>query len=222
MASTSSLQLDAFQKLQLRSHLLALPFAAFARCMADLLTALGYQDVHLAGRTQWKGRNREGGFDIEAVVPSGLGHHKVIAQVKQFAPDQRVYQRTVDELRGVALREWAGEALLLTTGLFSTVLHESDRKEGATIPVQLVDGERLLHALASQRVGVEETKGKLMEDAAYFDRLVEQHQALRRGDRRSNPRNKKEESQQEPQAATGTVTVTLTLPLTVTHFSTRA
>lgn len=220
MASTSSLQLDALQKLQLRSYLLALPFAAFARCMGDLLTALGYQDVHLAGRTQWKGRNREGGFDIEAIVPFGLGHHKVIAQVKQFAPDQRVYQRTVDELRGVALREWAGEALLLTTGLFSNVLHESTTSPSTTIPVQLVDGERLLQALASQRVGVEEIDGKLRVDAVYFDRLVQQHQALRRGDRRGNTKNKKE-AQRQAQTATGTVTVTLTLPLSVSHFSTR-
>lgn len=189
--------------------------------MADLLTALGYQEVKLAGRTQWKGRNREGGYDIEAVVPSGLGHHKVIAQVKQFSPEQRVYQRTVDELRGVALREWAGETLLLTTGLFSTVLQESAGKASTTIPVQLVDGERLLQALASQRVGIEEIDGKLTVDGAYFDRLVEQHQALRRGDRRGNAKNKKE-TQQEPQTATGTVTVTLTLPLSVSHFSTRA
>lgn len=219
-SSNTSPQLDALQKLELRSRLLSLPFHAFARCMADLLSALGYQAVTLTGRTQWKGRNREGGYDIDAIVPSGLGHHRVIAQVKQFVPEQRVYQRTIDELRGVALREWAGEALLLTTGLFSTVLQESDRKAGTTIPVQLVDGERLLQSLASQRVGIEEVDRKLTVDAAYFDRLVQQHQALRRGDRRSNTQNKKDE-RQEAQAVAGTVTVTLPLPLTVSHFSTR-
>lgn len=169
MPASSSPKLDALQKLELRSRLLSLPFQSFALCLGDLLTALGYEDVKLTGRTHWKGRNQNGGHDMEALLPSGLGHRRVIVQVKQFGPEQRVYQRSVDELRGVALREWAGEALLLTSGPVSSAISEP---EGCVLPVRLMDGDTLLDKMAGCRVGVREVCGKLLADEAYFDGLL--------------------------------------------------
>ena len=206
--------LNALQRLELHSLLLSLPFAAFARCMADLLTALGYRDVRLSGRTQWKGRNQSGGYDLEATLPSGLGHRRVVVQVKQFSQFQRVYQRAADELRGVALREWAGEALLLTTGLVSSAIREPLE---AIIPVRLLGGTDLLDALAQCGVGVTQVKGFPIVDDAYFDRLTQQCRASRPGDLRTEKdvAPVKASLANKPLTAE-TVTLTLTLPLNLT------
>lgn len=69
---------------QLRRRLLTLSYHAFAQCLCLLLTQLGYQDVQVAGRKDWKGRNREGGYDIQAALPAGLGQRRVIIQAKQL------------------------------------------------------------------------------------------------------------------------------------------
>jgi len=187
--------------------MLALPFGAFVRCLADLLDALGYVDVRPAGRTQWKGRNQAGGCDIEAGLPSGLGHRRVVVQVKQFGPDQRVYQRAVDELRGVALREWAGEALLLTTGPVSLAIREP---AGVLVPVRLLGDGALLDALIGNGVGVRVTNGKWSVDGAYFDRLTRECRADRPGDQRSDETAK---SAGNGKTDAGTISFTFTLPV---------
>ena len=90
---------------RLRRRLLALSYHAFARCLCLLLARLGYEDARPAGRTRWKGHNREGGYDIEAWLPVGITRRRVVVQAKQF--DARpVFQRSVDELRGTCLRAW--------------------------------------------------------------------------------------------------------------------
>lgn len=197
------------QKQELRDRLLSLPFGAFVRCLADLLDALGYVDVRPAGRTQWKGRNQAGGCDIEAGLPSGLGHRRVVVQVKQFSPDQRVYQRAVDELRGVALREWAGEALLLTTGPVSSAIREPS---GVLVPVRLLGDGALLDALVANGVGVRVTKGRWLVDGAYFDRLTQECRAARPGDQRADH---KADKAAKPAVPAGTLTFTMTLPLSL-------
>lgn len=205
-SSSSSHKLDALQNLELRSRLLSLPFQSFALCMGDLLTALGYQDVKLTGRTQWKGRNQNGGHDMEATLPSGLGFRRVIVQVKQFGPEQRVYQRSVDELRGVALREWAGEALLLTSGPISSAISEP---EGCVLPVRLMDGDALLDRMAWGRVGVREVRGRLVVDGEYFDCLLDK--------KPTSEATPLQSSRFSPQ----TITLTVTLPVRQTASSRR-
>lgn len=198
-ASSSAPKLDALQKLELRSQLLSLPFQSFALCMGDLLTALGYQEVKLTGRTQWKGRNQNGGHDMEANLPSGLGYRRVIVQVKQFGPEQRVYQRSVDELRGVALREWAGEALLLTSGPISSAIVEP---EGCVLPVRVMDGNTLLDKMAWCRVGVREVRGRLVVDGEYFDFLLGKQ-----------PHSEETEPLRGRIMTPPTITLTVTLPI---------
>lgn len=188
---------------------MSLPFGAFVRCLADLLDALGYVDVRPAGRTQWKGRNQAGGCDIEASLPSGLGHRRVVVQVKQFGPDQRVYQRAVDELRGVALREWAGEALLLTTGPVSSAIREP---AGVMVPVRLLGYGALLDALIGNGIGVRPVNGQWFVDGAYFDRLTRECRAGRPGDRRGDETTK---SADKEKPAAGTISFTFTLPVSL-------
>jgi hypothetical protein len=169
---------------ELRQHLLDLNFHAFCRCLCLLLTELGYEDARPAGRVDWKGRNRGGGYDIEAWLPGGFARRKVVAVAKQF-DDQPVYQRMVDELRGAALRSGAAEAVLITTGAFSPVAllgqaGQQGREQGDSsivVPARLIDGEELLDLLLAHGIGVREEpagaakRARLRLDEDLFDGL---------------------------------------------------
>lgn len=155
---------------QLHCRLLDLDFPAFAFCVCRLLEALGYQDVHLAGRREWKGYNKPGGggYDLEAtlpgsLLPGSLSSRRIIAQIKQF-DGLRVHQRSVDELRGACLRVGAAEALLITTSAFSQVARAGAATPGGAIslvaPVRLIDGEELAALLIRHQIGVKECKLK--------------------------------------------------------------
>ena len=224
---THSRELDAVQRLELRSHLLTLPFAGFARCLADLLTATGYRDVSLSGRTQWKGRNQGGGYDLEGIWETPLSRRKMVVQVKQFGPHQRVYQRTIDELRGVALRAGAQEAVLLTTGPLSGIVREQG---SSSLPVRCVEGGELLDLLTHFRVGVTESKGKLVVTRDYFDGLEQRYFSYRWGSHRptpetgdhrtvrgaDDPRQEQEPSMAASQPAFRKATLTLVFPARLT------
>lgn len=172
---------DSLQPLRsaLRSKLLNSSFHVFAACLADLLRALGYEEVSHAGRYRWKGKNQDGGYDLTAYARSGTSRRRVIVQVKQFGEDARVQQRMVDELRGTALRVGAAEAILLTTGRLARVVEtgrrEASRNPGCSAlvaPLQLIEGEELLDLLIAHRTGVTDRTGTLVLDDAYF-RLLE-------------------------------------------------
>lgn len=160
----------------LRRRLLALNYHAFARCLCLLLTRLGYEDVRLAGRTGWKGRNREGGYDIEATLPAGVGQRRVVVQAKQY-DGLPLFQRSVDELRGACVRSGADEALLITTSTFSPVVDRVSARSQVA-PVRLVDGEEMLGLMLAHRVGVWEQPGESPDlphilgiDDAFFEEL---------------------------------------------------
>ncbi len=162
---------------QIHGHLLDLDFPAFALCLCRLLQALGYQDVHLAGRREWKGYNTPGGggYDLEAtlpgsLLPGSLSPRRVIAQIKQF-DGLHVHQRSVDELRGTCLRVGAAEALLITTSAFSKVVRAGDAAPSSAgspvAPVRLMGGDKLIALLIRHRLGVKEheIKGRKMFSA---------------------------------------------------------
>jgi len=156
----------AEQRLADRLHcrLLDLDFPAFAFCVCRLLEALGYQDVRLAGRREWKGYNKPGGggYDLEAALPGSLSSRRLIAQIKQF-DGLRVHQRSVDELRGACLRVGAAEALLITTSAFSKVARAGAAAPGGAdspvAPVRLMDGDELTALLIRHRIGVKRRTG---------------------------------------------------------------
>lgn len=153
---------------QLRQQILTLNYHAFAQCLCLLLERVGYEDAQVAGRTGWKGRNREGGYDIGAWLPTGIGRRRVIVQAKQF-DDLPVFQRSVDELRGACLRAGAAEALLITTSTFSPVVRQNAARAAAEVaPVRLLDGEELLDLLLRHRVGVWEEAGDAPEEPGHI------------------------------------------------------
>ena len=142
----------------LRQRLLELPFDAYLKIIALLLAKLGYQDVRLAGRTDWKGRNRCGGYDLLATTPGGFSPRHVIIQAKQFDEGSRVFQRQADELRGAAIRVGAAEALLITSGPLSNSIDQ----EGLALPlapVRIIGGDQLVELLINHQIGVTTNSG---------------------------------------------------------------
>lgn len=164
---------------ELRERLLALPFAAFLRCVADLMEASGYTDVQVSSRKDWRGRNGKdgsGGLDLTARLSVGGVARRIIVQAKQFDESQRVFLSQVDALRGVCLRAGATEGLLLTTGPVSSRVPRQLLATASFVPVRVLDGDELLDLLIAYRIGVwqeswEEGQARYGLDEAYFKGL---------------------------------------------------
>ncbi|MBB6050733.1 restriction endonuclease [Armatimonas rosea] len=166
---------QTYSRPQLRSRLheqlTAGNFHLFASVCQDVLKAIGCQEVRLAGRLRFKGKNQGGGYDLEATLPGPLPR-PVVVQLKQFR-SQRVFQRSIDELRGAALRAGAAEAILITSGPLSRVLQDTRAKlTKSPVPVRLIDGQELLDLLLAHEIGVMQIEETLVFDDAYFARLA--------------------------------------------------
>ncbi len=177
----------SLQKL-LRAHLLALPYGAFLQVVARLLECQGGASVRPTGREGFVGRNRSGGWDMEANLPEpseltrGLSQARTpfnshsphctryLVQVKQF--DQlAVQQRTVDELRGCCLRAGAGRGLILTTSRFSPVA-QTAAEASPLAPITLIDGQTLVVLLLQHKLGVRQgPDGGWRIDPEFFRKL---------------------------------------------------
>ncbi len=152
----------------LHQRLLELPFDAFAALVARLLPKLGYQDVRMAGRRDFKGRNgRDGatGYDLSATKQG----RTVLIQLKQFKATRPLFQRSLDELRGVTLRSGAAEALLITTGSFSPSVDRKSHRLAPITPISTISGEELVEHLVRHRIGVNR-RGAI--DEALFTQLT--------------------------------------------------
>jgi hypothetical protein len=163
---------------KVREELLALPYSAFLLVVARLLERQGYRQVRLLGRKEFVGRNRSGGWDLEATAPrqqamsAGQAGPRCIIQVKQF-DKLTVQQRTVDELRGCILRSGAGLGILITTSRFSPVAQEA-AQTSSLAPIVLLSGKELLSLLIQQRLGVfQKPNSKWAVDLEFFRSIRE-------------------------------------------------
>ena len=170
----------------LRARLLALPYRSFLIVIAQLLERQGSQNIHLLGREGFVGRNRSGGWDLEAALPlfQGFAHGqpgvRCIIQAKQFG-DLAVQQRTVDELRGCCLRAGAGRGLLITTSRFSPVAQRA-AATSALAPIMLIDGDHLVDLLIQHELGVARShSGKWQLDPKFFHSLVSKEASFSEG-----------------------------------------
>lgn len=196
LIKTSAFELSTSVRRDLRERLLSLNFHAFAQCMALVIETMGGEDVRLSGRQNWRGRNRHGGYDLEATLPTAFGKRRAIIQVKQYDA-LPVYQRTVDELRGTCLRIGASEAILITTGTFAASVDRSliRLQETSVAPVRLIDGETLLDLMVAHRIGVWDEPGSTAGESArqgvdtkLFEELVRSHEGNSRLNCGTEPR----------------------------------
>ena len=184
---------------QVRKELLSLPYAAFLLVITRLLERQGYRSIRLLGRRRFVGRNRSGGWDLEATVPeqqsliSSKGWSRCIIQVKQF-DELSVQQRTVDELRGCILRAGAGIGILITTSRFSPVAQEA-AQASSLAPVLLLDGKELVSRLIQQKLGIrQKPNGNWAVDPEFFRAMGEaetgmaQKSGVRRVEKRDRSR----------------------------------
>src|SRR2546430_1983406 len=107
---------------ELIDQLLRLTYHAYLQVVALLLEKMGYEQVRLADRTDFMGRNADGGVDLRAYRSNYEGRRLVIFQVKQYTPERLVYRNTLDQVRGVALRERAAEGVIITTSDFTSAI----------------------------------------------------------------------------------------------------
>lgn len=189
---TQDADLDPSLQKLLRAHLLALPYGSFLQVIAQLLECQGGASVRPTGREGFVGRNRSGGWDMEANLPApselthGLSQSRTpfnsqfnfhtphrarcLVQAKQF--DQlAVQQRTVDELRGCCLRAGAGQGLILTTSRFSPVA-QAAAEASPLAPITLIDGQTLVVLLLQHKLGVRQgSDGGWRIDPEFFRKL---------------------------------------------------
>lgn len=158
---------------ELRKQLIALPYRSFLQTIIHLLERQGATGVCATGRKEFVGRNRTGGWDIEATLPEAqsvsgrLAGSRCIVQVKQF-DRLAVQQRTVDELRGCCLRAGSGQGLLVTLSRFSPVARRA-ALASPLAPIGLIDGDQLLTLLLVYRLGIKSTRAGIWRiDAEYF------------------------------------------------------
>lgn len=156
----------------LQEQLLSLSFHAFEESVRQLLVSMGYGEVKLMGRTQWRQRTAHGGLDMEAYTEVGVTRVQVIAQVKQYI--RPIQRRFVDELRGTMLRTGARHGLLVTTSTFPNAAQKAVSGDRLA-PIRLIDGEELTTLLIRHRIGaIPDSKDGLRIDSSYFDQLREQ------------------------------------------------
>ena len=160
----------------LRRRVRQLPVSAYEHLVAELLQAVGYEQVRVLRepklrdperpRRSHKGRTTHGGVDLIAQGRSGLMTDAVLVQVKQY--ERPVSRRFVDELRGALLRTESRHALLITTSRFSPAAVKA-AQEDHVAPIHLMDGERLCQLLCEHRIGVRrDRKGRLRVDRRFF------------------------------------------------------
>ena len=163
---------DFHEKLQ--AQLLDLSIQSYEQLIAQVLRAVGYENVRVLrdprpSRRSHKGRNRHGGFDITALVSTEFNTQPVLVQVKQY--ERPISRRFVDELRGALLRTQARQGLLITTSTFAPRARQA-ASEDHIGPIHLIDGSGLRDLLVRHRLGVGENKrGKLYLQKRFFRRL---------------------------------------------------
>ncbi|MCX6379877.1 MAG: restriction endonuclease [Armatimonadetes bacterium] len=165
----------------LQEQLLSLSFHAFEECVQQLLVSMGYVEVKLMGRTQWRQRTAHGGLDMEAYTEVGVTRIQVIAQVKQYT--RPIQRRFVDELRGTMLRTGSRHGLLVTTSTFPNAAKKAVAGDRLA-PIRLIDGEELTNLLIRYQIGViSGSENNPAIDNSYFDQLRERFPGKVRGRR---------------------------------------
>jgi restriction endonuclease Mrr len=131
---------------KLREKLHSMDPFQFEYFIADLLQAIGYEQVEVTSRSGDKG------IDIVAnLTVGGITNVKTVIQVKRYKENKNLSGKYITQLRGSAEVDQRG--LIITTSGFTKDARE-EAKAPNKMPVSLVDGERLIELLFKYEVGV--------------------------------------------------------------------
>ncbi len=130
---------------QLLTILKSLPPAGFERLCQRPLREAGFEQVTVTGRAG------DGGIDGYGILPlNHLISVKVIFQCKRY--EGTVGPSTIRDFRG-AMDGRADKGIVLNTGSFTSDAKREAVRDGA-IPVELVDGEKLLEMFERLEFGL--------------------------------------------------------------------
>jgi len=129
-----------------RSTLLALSPSGFERLATHLLTELGLMRVRTVGQAGDRGIDVEGHLRVNAVVSFRVG-----VQCKRYADGNQVTPKEVREFQG-ALGPF-DRGIFMTTSVFTRQAAEQASAPGC-VPIDLIDGERLVELLIEHGVGI--------------------------------------------------------------------
>ena len=119
--------------------------SGFERLCQRILREAGFSEVHVTGRSG------DGGIDGDGILQvNELVSFRVLFQCKRFQGS--VGAGTIRDFRG-AMTGRTDKGILLTTGSFTREAEKEASREGAP-PIELVDGERLVHLMERLRLGV--------------------------------------------------------------------
>jgi hypothetical protein len=138
---------------RLHSELREMHPRAFEELIAQLLEALGFEDVEVTSYTG------DGGIDVRGTLSvGGVTNVRTAIQVKRLTKSS-VSAATVQQLRGGLSPHERG--LIITVGKFTRdALAEASMQDRT--PISLVDGERLVDLLVENQIGAEMSKVPLL------------------------------------------------------------
>lgn len=161
VAAQESLPLDEAQEQTLLGLLKALPPYGFELLCQRLLREHGFEDVEV---TQ---KSRDGGIDGYGVLRlSPFVSMKVAFQAKRYK--DVVSRAAVGEFRNALLGR-AEKGVFITTGRF-TADAETEAARDGVVPIELVDGERLVGLFEEAKLGVK-PKQIFEIDHTFFDQF---------------------------------------------------
>ena len=157
--SAEPLQADELEEQDLLDVLKSLPPSGFELLCGRLLREHGFEEVTI---TQ---RSRDGGIDGYGLLRlSPFVSLRVAFQAKRYT--NAVARREVGEFRNALLGR-AEKGVFITTGRFTTDAETEAARDGV-IPIELIDGERLVELFQTAQLGVR-PRQTFVIDHAFFD-----------------------------------------------------
>jgi len=139
----------------LHKRVLAMESYEFEELIAQLLIAIGFEEIEVTRR------GGDGGIDVRGTLVVGeVIRTRMAVQAKRWKPSNRVQSPTVQQVRGSLGTHEHG--LIITTSDFSAGA-KAEAIRGNAVPVALMNGEQLMALLAQFEIGVSRRAHDLLE-----------------------------------------------------------
>lgn len=139
----------------LHKRVLAMEAYEFEELIAQLLAAIGFEDIEVTRR------GGDGGIDVRGTLVVGeVIRTRMAVQAKRWKLNNRVQSPIVQQVRGSLGTHEQG--LIITTSDFSAGA-KAEAIRGNAVPVALMNGEQLMALLAQFEIGVSRRAHDLLE-----------------------------------------------------------
>ena len=139
-----------------------LPPTGFEHLCRYLLLKCGFEQVNVSGKTGDGGIDGSGTLRLNKVVST-----TVLFQCKRY--DGSVGAPVVRDFRG-ALVGRAEKGMIISTGTFTSAAESEARRDGA-VPIELINGERLIELFEELEIGLTNPRKVFDVDDEFFQRF---------------------------------------------------